>query len=52
MSMLGANDYGKIDVMSSFMRAIVDRLCGLDHVLVTSSYMGYVEVIHANYRYG
>lgn len=47
MGMIEAKDYDKIDMVSPFMGAIVDRLYGLDHVATTSSYVRYVKVIYA-----
>lgn len=52
MGMLDAEDYDKIYMVSSFMGAIVNRLCGLDHTPITPSYVPNVEVNYAIHLYG
>lgn len=37
MGMLEAKDHDKIDMVAPFMKAIIDRLCGLEHVPITLS---------------
>lgn len=44
--------YSRIDILSPFMEAFVDRLCALDSKPITSSHVKYLEVVHAIYRYG
>lgn len=47
--MLGASNYGALDMVSPFIRVIVDRLCGLDCGLITKTFTLYAELLRFVY---
>lgn len=47
MGTLEAKDIDKIDTVSSFIKAMVNRLRGLDNLQIALFYVRYVEEKHA-----